>query len=145
MRAYASTLQLVGAKLPARAPRSSLRSGLVEINPRTVPFGAVGRLSGKLGIEPRLLLDMIRIPARTALRRHAAGFLNTEEADRLLRVARVVEEAIRIFGSEEKTSRWLKTSHPLLGDTTPLSLLDSDAGARLVEEELVRIDYGDFA
>jgi uncharacterized protein (DUF2384 family) len=40
---------------------------------------------------------------------------------------------------------WLKTSHPLFGEHTPLSMLSSDAGARAVSDELGRIDYGDFA
>jgi putative toxin-antitoxin system antitoxin component (TIGR02293 family) len=63
----------------------------------------------------------------------------------LLRVAGVVEDATRIFGTEEKASRWLITPHPLLGNVSPLSLLDSDAGTRLVADELIRIDHGDFA
>jgi uncharacterized protein (DUF2384 family) len=33
----------------------------------------------------------------------------------------------------------------MLGDTAPVDLLDSDAGARSVSDELVRVDYGDFA
>jgi len=110
-----------------------------------VPFAAVDKLSRKLGIEPRRLLQTIGIPDRTAARRKKQGFLAPEEADRLLRVARVVEEAVRIFGSEQKAARWLETAHPLLGGVPPRELLDSDAGVQLVRDELTRIDYGDFA
>jgi len=74
-----------------------------------VPFAAVDNLSRKLGIEPRRLLRTVGIPDRTAARRKKHGFLAPEEADRLLRVARVVEEA----------------AHPLLGDLPPRELLDS--------------------
>jgi uncharacterized protein (DUF2384 family) len=33
----------------------------------------------------------------------------------------------------------------VLGDTAPDCLLDSDAGAKTVSDELIRIDFGDFA
>jgi putative toxin-antitoxin system antitoxin component (TIGR02293 family) len=63
----------------------------------------------------------------------------------LLRVARVFGEAVRVFGSEEKAALWLKTPSPLFGDRTPFSYFDSDGGAHAVSEEIVRIDFGDFA
>jgi uncharacterized protein (DUF2384 family) len=33
----------------------------------------------------------------------------------------------------------------MLGDAAPYLLLDSDAGAKAVTDELIRIDFGDFA
>ncbi len=66
-------------------------------------------------------------------------------ANPLLRITRVAEEATRIFGSEEKAERWLRTPSPALGDAAPWTLLGSGAGAESVLDELVRIDHGDFA
>jgi putative toxin-antitoxin system antitoxin component (TIGR02293 family) len=110
-----------------------------------VPFAAVERLSRRLQVPEQRLLDLIAVSRRTATRRKQEGFLKPTEADRLLRVARLVELAARIFGSEDKASRWLNTSHPMVGDAPPVTLLDSDAGAQLVSDELTRIDFGDFA
>jgi putative toxin-antitoxin system antitoxin component (TIGR02293 family) len=143
MKAYSSTLKLVGAR---RAQGRALAApDLIEIDSKTVPFGAVETLTQKLGIDSRELLNTIGIAPRTALRRKREGYLKPDEADRLLRVARLVEEATRIFGSEEKASRWLNTPHPLLGNAAPRALLDSDAGAQQVRDELIRIEYGEFA
>jgi uncharacterized protein (DUF2384 family) len=57
----------------------------------------------------------------------------------------VVEESVRVFGGYAKAAAWLRTRHPLLAGETPLALLDSDAGAKSVSDELIRIDHGDFA
>ena len=106
----------------------------------------IGGISRKrLGVDAARLLDLIGIPERTRSRRRHDGFLKSDEADRLLRVARVFGEAIRVFGSDEKAARWLKTPNALFEDRAPLGYLDSDAGAHAVSEEIVRIDFGDFA
>jgi putative toxin-antitoxin system antitoxin component (TIGR02293 family) len=108
-------------------------------------FTAVEQLGKRLGIDATDILDLVGIPERTRSRRRHDGFLKPDEADRLLRVARVFGEAVRVFGSEDKAALWLKTPSPLFGDRTPLSYLDSDGGAHAVSEEIVRIDFGDFA
>ena len=108
-------------------------------------FAAVGQLGKRLGIDATDILDLVGIPERTRSRRRHDGFLKPDEADRLLRVARVFGEAVRVFGSEEKAALWLKAPSSLFGGRTPLSYLDSDGGAHAVSEEIVRIDFGDFA
>jgi len=152
MRAYLSTLELVGAKPAPKRRAAPIGAGhrgasgeLVELRPGMVPFGAIARIAQGLDIGASRLLQAIGMSARTAMRRRKEGHRKLDEADRLLRVARVVEEALRVFGSEDKASRWLKTPHPMLGDAAPVDLLDSDAGTRSVSDELVRVDYGDFA
>ncbi len=87
---------------------------------RSMQFSAVEELGHRLGVDTATLLD-------------------------LMRVARVFGEAIRVFGSESKAAAWLKTSNPFFQDAPPLRYLDSDAGAHVVSEEIVRIDFGDFA
>jgi putative toxin-antitoxin system antitoxin component (TIGR02293 family) len=118
---------------------------LVNTVDHSLQFSAVEELGQRLGVDAATLLDLIGIPERTRFRRRHDGFLKPDEADRLLRVARVFGEAIRVFGSEGKAAAWLKTPSPLFEDSAPLSYLDSDAGAHAVNEEIVRIDFGDFA
>lgn len=139
MKTLANTLDLIGAK---PAPSRGL---LFQVKLRPVNFSSVEHLGKRLGVDAATMLDLIGIPERTRSRRRHDGFLKSDEADRLLRVARVVGEAIRVFGSEEKAARWLKTPNPLFEDRAPLGYLDSDAGAHAVSEEIVRIDFGDFA
>ncbi|HTT36872.1 MAG TPA: antitoxin Xre/MbcA/ParS toxin-binding domain-containing protein [Burkholderiales bacterium] len=153
MKAYTSTLEMIGVRLGEKKTRyrvkrasSGTASGpLIELGERTVPFTSIEALSQRIRIDATGLLAVIGMPERTAARRREQGYLKPDEADRLLRVARVVAEATRVFGSEDKAARWLKTAHPVLDEATPFSLLDSDAGVKAVTDELTRIDYGDFA
>jgi putative toxin-antitoxin system antitoxin component (TIGR02293 family) len=142
MKTMTSTLELIRTAKPAvRTPRETL----VEIRFRTVPWSSVEHLSARLGIAPSELVDLIGLADRTALRRQKEGFLKPDEADRLLRVGRVLEEGIRVFGSQEKAAKWLSAASVIFSGAAPLTLLDCDAGAQIVSEELIRIDFGDFA
>jgi putative toxin-antitoxin system antitoxin component (TIGR02293 family) len=136
VKAYLSTLKLLGA----RQTRKPAELNLIEIGTRTIPFAAIDILSKKLGVGQSELLETIGVAPRTALRRKREGYLRPNEADRLLRVARIVEEATRIFGSEVKASRWLNTPHALLDDAAPRTLLASDAGAQQVREKNLLIN-----
>ncbi len=143
MRTTESVLDMVLEIKPARMPQAP-NWRLIEIQPHSVPWSSVAGFSTRLGIQPAELLRLIGVTERTALRRRAEGFLKPDEADRLLRIARVYEEATRVLGAEHKAAGWLNQPNPCLYDATPLSLLDSDGGAQAVSDELVRIDYGDF-
>jgi putative toxin-antitoxin system antitoxin component (TIGR02293 family) len=59
-------------------------------------------------------------------------------------VRAILHKAEQVFGDVDKARRWLSSPSPILADT-PMSLLGSRAGRRLVYDELVRIDLGDYA
>jgi putative toxin-antitoxin system antitoxin component (TIGR02293 family) len=85
-------------------------------------------------------------PRRTlARRRDKNEQLSPVETDRVLRLQRVVEEAERVFGNPAKAHRWLREPSRALDKAVPLELLETEAGARIVENELGVIDHGMFA
>ena len=51
-------------------------------------------------------------------------------------------KAEETFGNKEKARRWLRRPTAPLNNEEPLKLLDTEAGARLVEALLVRIEHG---
>jgi putative toxin-antitoxin system antitoxin component (TIGR02293 family) len=121
-------------KLPPRAGLHGLDAAVV------------GTLAHKLSVDEPVVLKLARIGARTYQRRRSDGAPLTEtESDRLLRVARIAQEAERVFGDAAKARGWLGKPSAALGGAAPLELLGSDAGARDVEAELTRIEWGDFA
>lgn len=127
--------------------RDRLRHSVVESTCRApqLPSRAVGRLAAKLFVTTEVVLHVSDISERTFQRRQAKHEpLTQSESDRVLRIARVAREAERVFGNGEKASRWLSGVSRALG-AKPLELLATDAGARDVEYELIRIDHGDFA
>jgi putative toxin-antitoxin system antitoxin component (TIGR02293 family) len=90
-------------------------------------------------------IDTVIIPSRTLQhRRSRRERLTVEESDRVLRVIRVLSQAETVYGSRERALVWLRKVHPRLDGRTPLSLLQTDTGSRIVEELLVQIDEGMF-
>ena len=83
------------------------------------------------------------IPRRTFdRRRQDKQPLTIVESDRLLRAVRVVVRAIEALGDAAKAESWLRTSNRALGGESPMSLLETDMGARMVERTLGRIEHG---
>ena len=86
-------------------------------------------------------------PRRTLNRREGSGqLLSTEEADKAVRVARVIARAQQVFaGKHAYVAAWLREPKSSLGDRTPLQLLATESGALVVEEQLIGIEHGMFA
>ena len=83
------------------------------------------------------------IKPRTLSHRRANGArLTVDESDRAARVARALVLAERTFASREKAHRWLHRNLAALGGRTPMDLIRTDAGARVVESLLARIAWG---
>lgn len=86
------------------------------------------------------------IPRRTFDRRRDGKLpLTVVESDRLLRAMRVVVRAIEAIGDAAKAELWLRTPNRALQGETPMALLETDIGARLVEHTLGRIEHGVYS
>ena len=97
-----------------------------------------------LGFE-RAEIDQAVISSRTLQhRRHRREKLTVEESDRVFRIIRVLTSAESVYGSRERALEWLRKPHPRLDARSPLSLLNTDTGSRIVEELLIQIDEGMF-
>jgi putative toxin-antitoxin system antitoxin component (TIGR02293 family) len=75
-------------------------------------------------------------------RQDAAQPLDPMESDRLMRLVRLVAAADETFGDAQKAMTWLGRENRALDGLTPLSLADTDLGARSVETLLGRIGHG---
>jgi putative toxin-antitoxin system antitoxin component (TIGR02293 family) len=97
-----------------------------------------------LGLERSEIHDAV-IPARTLQhRRSRREKLTVEESDRVLRVVRVLSSADCVYGNRERALAWLRKPHARLEGRSPLSLIKTDTGSRIVEELLIQIDEGMF-
>jgi putative toxin-antitoxin system antitoxin component (TIGR02293 family) len=83
------------------------------------------------------------IPPRTLRHRQAKRQpLTVEESDRLVRLARVQALTEEVFADREKAGTWLREPLGELSGKTPLDLATTEAGVRVIEEILARIDWG---
>ena len=133
---------LMGGKLGV----SGLRSGeeialLVE---KRLPATAVKALV-RGGLSDAEVYQLI-LPRRTLAHRIAKHQpLSRDESDKAVRAARIAAMAEQVFGEPARAWRWLRKPKGRFDGRTPVEMLATEAGARLVEEMIVEIDYGMFA
>ena len=86
------------------------------------------------------------VPARTLSHRKTRGEpLSIDESDKLVRVARLMEQAFNTFGDPDKALAWLRQQSPRFDGQSPLELAQTEHGGRLIEEALIQLDEGYFA
>jgi len=83
------------------------------------------------------------VPRRTLAHRVAKHQpLSKEESDKAVRVARIAALAEQVFGESARAWRWLRKPKRRFAGKTPVDMLATEAGARLVEELVFQIDDG---
>jgi len=112
---------------------------------RGLPLATLEEFAAYSGFAMKDLLEVV-IPLRTLKhRRQRREPLSAEESDRLARVARLWELAVKVFGNPDKARRWLTKPKVRFEERSPLAMMRSDLGGRGVEEMLIQIDEGMFA
>jgi putative toxin-antitoxin system antitoxin component (TIGR02293 family) len=135
---------LGGRKVLGRTIKNSV--DLAELIRIGLPASAIVALAEKLDLKNAVISERLGIPQRTLSRRlsqHAR--LTAAESDRTVRLARVYATAVEMIGNAEKAVEWLRTQNRALGGELPLDWLDTDVGAREVEDILGRIAYGVYS
>jgi len=106
-----------------------------------IPEQAVAAVQGNSFSDREI--ERFVIPARTRrYRREHKEPLTIEESDRLVRLARVQSLAEDVFGDAAKANKWLRQGLDALGGQAPLELARTEAGIRVVEQVLGKIDWG---
>jgi len=111
---------------------------------RGLPLSTLEEFSAYSGIAVKDLLEVV-IPARTLKhRRQRHEPLNVDESDRLARVARMYELAVKVYGDREDGRRWLCGRKRRFDGRTALEMLDTQIGEHAVAEALIQLDEGMF-
>lgn len=71
--------------------------------------------------------------------------LSPEESDKAVRAARILALAERVFAARDKALSWMRQPKKRFHGDTPMVMLETETGARLVEQMLIQIDDGMFA
>ena len=119
---------------------------LAHLVRKGLPAGSVTALAEKLHLGNNVLSQKLGIPQRTLTRRLSqSSLLTPAESDRTVRIARVYAQAKEMIGDDKKAIEWLRTPNRALAGARPLDQLDTDLGARSVEDVLGRIAYGVYS
>jgi len=130
-------------RIAAKLGVATLRSDrdLARLVDERLPIASLESLSSH-GISDEEIYSFI-LPRRTlAHRRTRRESLTHEESDRAVRIARISSIAEEVFGDDARASRWLRKPKLRFEGRSPLEMLRTEAGARLVEEMLLQINYG---
>jgi putative toxin-antitoxin system antitoxin component (TIGR02293 family) len=128
-------IRVIGHKLDTPEQlRNAIREGL--------PQPVVEQLLRSSGLSLKELAASLDLSPRSLQRRRGEGRLAPHESDRIYRFARTLALAKHYLGEEDRALRWLKRPNRALGGITPMEALDTELGARAVENVLGRIAYG---
>jgi putative toxin-antitoxin system antitoxin component (TIGR02293 family) len=116
-----------------RDMREAIREGF--------PHAVLEELMRASGLTLKELAHALDLSTRS-LQRRRRGRLARFESDRLYRMARVLALARESLGDLALANRWLKRANHALGGLAPIAAIDTELGARQVENLLGRIAYG---
>lgn len=143
MTATAIAERLGGRRVFRREVRSELE--LAEAVRDGLSYDALAHVLRSEDLEPGEAYTLVG-SRRTLLRKKQEGTkLSPAESDRLARVVRLIGRAEEALGDRAKAHGWLRRPNRALAGQPPLDLLDSDAGTRMVERILGRIEHGVFS
>jgi putative toxin-antitoxin system antitoxin component (TIGR02293 family) len=121
-------------------------SKLIEALQLGLPFQELQVLQTSLAVPSEKLAPMLGISKATFHRsKGAASRLNSAVSDRVVRYARLLGFAVKVFGNLEDAKLWLNAPQFGLGGAVPLEYAKTEIGAREVENLLGRIQYGVYS
>jgi len=129
----------IALKLGVRPLKSDL--DLLRLVEKRLPVNSLVTLSSH-GVTDEEIYSCIS-PRRTlAHRRTRNEPLTHDESDRAVRLARIASLAEEVFADDAKAGRWLRKPKQRFQGRTPLDLLQTEAGARIVEDLLLQLEFG---
>jgi putative toxin-antitoxin system antitoxin component (TIGR02293 family) len=106
------------------------------------PQKVIEELMEAADLSIKELAACLDLSPRSLQRRRREGRLARYESDRIYRLARIVALAKSSLGGRNAAVRWLKRPNRALGGKAPLAVIDTELGARAVENVLGRIAFG---
>ena len=94
------------------------------------------------GVTDREVSTLIITRRTLSNRRASGGRLTLDQSDRAARVARSLASAERAFANQDKAGRWLHRKLSALGGRTPMEMIRTEAGARVVDDLLAKLSWG---
>ncbi len=117
---------------------------IVRLVESGLPIRVINHLLEK-GLTRNEVFDII-IPLRTwKHRRSRHQPLSQGESERVVRAARVLARAQAVMGNEQSALGWLRAPKRRFDGRSPLEMLRTEAGGRLVDQMLIQIDEGMIA
>ena len=144
---YSSNLQVI---IPMKQGQTlgltkHSNSEIIQLIQSGLPYSCLETLRQYSGLSMEQLARLLQIAPRTLARRKTQGQLRPDESERLLRLGRVLEQALNMVGGyPHDAMQWLSTPAPSLGGQLPLEYAMTEIGAEQVIRTINRLEQGGF-
>lgn len=132
-------------KEAAVAYEPSSPMNLVELARHGISKDSLQKIAEIGGVSIKQFAELLPVSLRTIQRYSGKDLLPPEVSDHALLIAEVFAKGIDVFNGKQPFQRWLQSPLVGLGRQTPLSLLDTSFGARMVTNELGRLEHGVYS
>jgi putative toxin-antitoxin system antitoxin component (TIGR02293 family) len=110
-----------------------------------LPKKAIDTVLAKTSISRTQLSNILHISTRQLNRYEKDDRLSPEQSNFLYEFTRIYTRGLDILGDAATTDAWLARPNLALGDVSPIELLDTGEGARMVNDLLSNIEYGFYS
>jgi putative toxin-antitoxin system antitoxin component (TIGR02293 family) len=115
---------------------------IIETLRKGFSFSAFSLLQNELGIPANALASTVNITIRTLARRKQEGKLQTDESERVLRLAKIFDRCKELLEDKQLARQWFKTPKTALNGKTPLEYADTEPGVQEINDILGRLEHG---
>jgi putative toxin-antitoxin system antitoxin component (TIGR02293 family) len=117
---------------------------MVSLIESHLPLETLSRLE-QHGLSRDEVFSLIINPRTLKHRRSKRQALSLEESERAVRVSRILAAAQATLGDDKVALDWLRKPKRRFDGRTPMQMLSTETGGRLVEQMLLQMDEGMFA
>ena len=117
---------------------------IVHLVEAGLPLKVITRLIER-GLSKDEVFSIIVNPRTLKHRMSQRQTLSRDESERAIRAIRILARAQGVFGDKTPALSWLRTPKKRFEGRSPIQMLSTETGGRLVEEMLIQIDEGMFA
>ena len=110
-----------------------------------LPLEFFNSIRKDIELPEKRLASIIKTSTSTLAIRKKKGVFSFSESERLYRIRRIYNRAIDVFQDKDTVKQWFKEPLWQLGGVSPIDFVDTEIGAREVEDFLGRLEHGVFS
>ncbi len=110
-----------------------------------IPSKAIHNVLENTGVSHAQLSNILHINNLELNQYSEQEKLSTEQSNLLYEFTRLYVRGLDILGDKQTVDKWLSRPNLALGEKTPLALLDTIEGFRLVDNLLAQVAYGFYS
>ena len=127
-------------------PNTGNRFSLISRAQRGIDYKEFKRIVELTPFSLNEWSGFLNLTQRTIQRyRRERKIFRKESAEKILMMVGLYQKGIEVFGSSQKFVNWLDANNISLGSKKPKDFLKTSQGIELINDELLRIEYGVLA